>query len=192
MGMMKKNDINLLTQYREIHKERSNKNAPERIYLAILIGALLITGAISLRLWLEQKDLKTDIADLQSYINDPSVIARMNEVVVLQKNIEDLDQMIEQVNGINEVFDSAVRFDHYPLMIMQQKRYTGINFDSLSYSKGIVYMDISSLKSSDVSNYVLRLKREAYFKDVSYSGYTYDPEANVYRSTIRCTMHGGN
>ena len=192
MGMMKKNDINLLTQYREIHKERSNKNAPGRIYLAILIGALLITGAISLRLWLEQKDLKTDIADLQSYINDPSVIARMNEVVVLQKNIEDLDQMIEQVNGINEVFDSAVRFDHYPLMIMQQKRYTGINFDSLSYSKGIIYMDISGTKSSDVSNYVLRLKREAYFKDVSYSGYTYDPEANVYRSTIRCTMHGGN
>ncbi|MBV1708372.1 MAG: hypothetical protein KMY54_00805, partial [Erysipelothrix sp.] len=76
--------------------------------------------------------------------------------------------------------------------VLQDNRYDGINFDSISYTKGILYVSISGTRSSDVSNYILRLSRENYFKLVNYSGYTYDSAEDVYRSTIRCTMIGGD
>ena len=129
---------------------------------------------------------------MNNYINSPDVVRRMKEISVLQDNLKALDSMIEQAVSINEVFDSAVRFDSEALNVLQDNLYTGINFDSINYSKGILYVSISGTRSSDVSNYVLRLSREKYFKLVDYTGYTYDSAENVYRSTIRCTMFGGD
>lgn len=188
---MNKRDMNLLQRYQEVHKEKANKLSPGKTYLAILLVAFLIIGAFTLRIWFEKTSLEQNVSELTDYVSDPGVLARMKEVETLKNNISSLDTMIEQTKSINTVFASAVRFDDQPFMIMQSKRYKEITFDSVSYAKGIVYLDISVTRPSDISNYVLRLTREEYFKSVDYSGYTYDEEAMLYRSTIRCTMFGG-
>jgi len=188
---MNKKDMNLLLRYREIYKERSSQSSPTRIYLAILLVTFLILGAISISLWLNKVALEQDIVDLNNYVNSSDVLQKMDEVKQLQTNIESLNSLIDQTISINDVFDSAVRFDSEALSVIQASRYTGISFDSLSYAKGILYINISGTKASDASNYVLRLLRENYFKHVDYSGYTYDATDLVYRSTIRCTMFGG-
>lgn len=189
---MNKTDMNLLQRYQEIHKERANQLSPGKIYVSILVITFLLLGAFTLRLWFEKTSLEQSVSELNAFVSDPGVLARVKEVETLRNNISSLDTMISQTKGINAVFDSAVRFDDQPFFVLQSKRYTGITFESVSYSKGIVYLGISGTRPSDFSNYVLRLMREMYFKDVNYSGYTYDLENNVYRSIIRCTMYGGN
>jgi hypothetical protein len=188
---MNKTDMNLLLRYREIFKERSSQNSPTRIYFVIILVTSLFLGAFALRLWLDKISLEQDIDELNAYISSSEVIEKMKQIELLKLNIGILDSIIEQTHSINTVFDSAVRFDSEALTVLQDNRYTGINFESVSYSKGIIYLDISGTKSSDISNYVLRLTREGYFKVVNYSGYTFDSEALVYRSTIMCTMFGG-
>lgn len=189
---MNKNDMNLLLRYREIHKERSNQNSPTRIYFIVVIAATLILGAYSLTLWLKQSSLENQVKDLTYYVNSSEVISKLKEVEQLKLNNQTLDTIIEQTRSINDVFDSAVIFDSEALTVLQDSRYKGISFENVSYANGIIYLDISGTKPSDISNYVLRLTRENYFKSVKYAGYTYIEEDLSYRSTIMCTMYGGN
>lgn len=188
---MNKTDMNLLLRYREIYKERSSQNSPTRIYIVIILVTTLLLGAYALSLWLNKISLKQDVDELTAYVNNAEVLKQLAEVEKLKLNIETLDSLIDQTQSINDVFDSAVRFDSEALTVLQDSRYTGITFDSVSYAQGIIYLSISGTKASDVSNYVLRLTRENYFKLVNYTGYTFDSTDLVYRSTIRCTMFGG-
>jgi len=188
---MNKTDMNLLLRYREIYKERSSQNSPTRIYIVIILVTTLLLGAFALSLWLNKISLKQDVDELTAYVNNAEVLKQLAEVEKLKLNIETLNSLIDQTKSINDVFDSAVRFDSESLTVLQDSRYTGITFDSVSYAQGIIYLSISGTKASDVSNYVLRLTRENYFKLVNYTGYTFDSTDLVYRSTIRCTMFGG-
>lgn len=188
---MNKTDMNLLARYREIHKERETQTSPGRLYIAIVVIVALLMGAYSISLWVSKLSLEQSVKNLNDYVTSPEVLRKMQEISVLQDNLKALDAMIDQTNSINDVFDSAVRFDSEVLNLLQDNRYTGIDFESISYSKGILYVNISGTRPSDFSNYVLRLSRSKYFKAVSYSGYVYDTTAEVFRSTIRCTMFGG-
>lgn len=189
---MNRNDMNLLLRYREIHKERSTQNSPTRIYIAVILVVSLLLGAFALNLWLSKISLENDVVDLNNYVNSSEVINKMKEVEQLKINNESLDSLIEQTKSINEVFSSAVRFDAEALAVLQGSRYKDIVFENVSYVNGIIYLDMAGPKASDISNYVLRLAREGYFKDVSYSGYRYEEADLLYRSTIMCKMYGGN
>lgn len=189
---MNKNDMNLLLRYREIHKERSTQSSPTRTYIAVIAVVSLLLSAFALRLWLDRLSLENDVNELDAYVNSAEVINKLKEVEQLKINNESLDSLIEQTKGINAVFASAVRFDSEALHVIQGARYKEIIFDNISYANGIIYVDIAAPKASDASNYVLRLERENYFKDVSYSGYTFHEEDKLYRTTIMCTMFGGN
>lgn len=188
---MNKTDMNLLARYREIHKERETQTSPGRLYIAIVLVVALLMGGYSISLWVSKLSLQENVKDLNNYVTSPDVLRKMQEIKVLQDNLKALDAMIDQTKSINDVFDSAIRFDSEVLNVLQDNRYSGINFESISYSKGILYVNISGTRSSDFSNYVLRLSRSKYFKAIGYSGYTYDTSAEVFRSTIRCTMFGG-
>lgn len=189
---MNKNDMNLLLRYREIHKERSNQNSPTRIYIVVVLVTALLLSAFAISLWLKRISLENNVNELSAYVTSSEVINKLKEVEQLKLNNQTLDTLIEQTRSINNVFDSAVRFDAEALTVLQSSRYKGITFENISYSNGIIYVSIAGTKPSDISNYVLRLKREDYFKAVNYSGYKYEEADLLYRSTIRCTMFGGN
>lgn len=189
---MNKNDMNLLLRYREIHKERSTQNSPTRIYIAAILIVSLLLSAFALSLWLNKMSLENDVNELNAYVNSTEIINKLKEIEQLKVNNESLDLLIEQTKSINEVFRSAVRFDAEALHVLQGTRYKEIIFDNISYVNGIIYLDIAAPKASDASNFVLRLERENYFKEVRYSGYTFHEEDSLYRTTIMCTMYGGN
>ncbi len=188
---MKKNDMNLLLRYQEIHKERTNKFSASRIYIVIVMGTLLILGALTVQFWLTENGLKSDISTLRQYNESAQVKTKMAEIAVLKENVKSLDTMLEEVKSINAVFDSAVRFDSYTLDILYSKLPTNVKFTGITYSEGVVKVDVSGTRPSDFSNYAIRLKNESYFKSVTYSGYTFDPTGNLYSATIECVMKGG-
>ena len=189
---MNKNDMNLLLRYREIHKERSNQNSPTRIYIVVVLVTALLLSAFAISLWLKRISLENSVNELSAYVTSSEVINKLKEVEQLKLNNQTLDTLIEQTRSINNVFDSAVRFDAEALTVLQSSRYKEITFENINYSNGIISLSIAGTKASDISNYVLRLKREDYFKDVNYSGYSYTKEDMLYRSVIKCIMFGGN
>jgi len=189
---MRKTDMNLLARYRELNKLKANRTSPGKVYLAVFLAAFLLIAAYSTKLWIDNSLLKQDVRDLQSYVESPNVIARMNEVATLQDNLKKLDTMADELKSIDEVLGSIPRYDSGVLSILYSTRPANVRFVSVSYEGSAVVINFYGPRSSDASNYVLRLQRSGYFKDVIYSGYTFDSAASVYRSSIRCVLKGGN
>jgi hypothetical protein len=189
---MQKNDMNLLERYNDLHKERSNQFSLGRIYIIILAAIFLIMGALSIQLWLTESGLKSDVATLSEYNNNPQIKTKMAEIATLKENIKSLDQILVEAKSINTVFSSAVRFDSFTMNVLSSSLLPGTGFNVISYKSGIISVDFYGTRASDVSNYALRLKNQYYFKSVVNSGYNYDQGANKYFATILCIMKGGN
>lgn len=189
---MRKTDMNLLARYRELNKLKANRTSPGKVYLAVFLAAFLLIAAYSTKLWIDNSLLKQDVRDLQSYVESPNVIARMNEVATLQDNLKKLDTMADELKSIDEVLGSIPRYDSAVLSVFYSTRPIGVRFESINYSGSSAVVNFNGPRPSDASNYVLRLQRTGYFKDVQYTGYSFDSNLNIYRSTITCIMKGGN
>ena len=189
---MKKTDMNLLARYREINKLKANRTSPGKVYLAVFLAAFLLIAAYSTKLWIDNSLLKQDIRELQNYVESPNVIARMNEVATLQDNLKKLDTMTDELKSIDEVLGSIPRYDSAVLSVFYSTRPVGVRFDSINYTGSSVVVSINGPRPSDASNYVLRLQRTGFFKDVQYTGYNFNDGASMYSSTITCILKGGN
>jgi Tfp pilus assembly protein PilN len=189
---MQKHDMNLLERYNEIHRERSKKFSPARVYIVILLGLLLIFSAVSVRFWIQESMLKSDVESLKNYNNSLAVQAKLAEIETLKKNIKFLDQLLSETKSINTVFEEAIRFDSPILEILYYELPDNVGFEAISFSQGVITIELHATKASDFSNYVLRLERGYYFKDVTYDSYTFDSSNSRYYSTVRCVMKGEN
>lgn|SRR5690554_158792 len=188
---MKKQDMNLLARYEEINKTKASQYSGNKLYFVIIAIVVLIFGAYSVKLFLDQSLLNKDIEQLEKYVNDANVQSRLNYVNQLESDIAQIEEMLLEVESINDVFDGSVRFDSIPISVLNFSRPDYVNFESINYQNGAVMVVISGRTASDISNYVLRLERTNHFKKVSYSGYNYDEGLNRYFATIQCLLKGG-
>lgn len=188
---MKKQDMNLLARYDEINKTKASQYSGNKLYFVIIAIVVLIFGAYSVKLFIDQSLLNKDIEQLEKYVNDTNIQNRLNYVNQIESDIAQIEEMLVEVEGINNVFDEAVRFDSVPISVLDFSRPEFVDFESINYQNGSVMVAISGRTASDISNYVLRLERTGHFKKVSYSGYTYDESQNRYFATIQCLLKGG-
>jgi Tfp pilus assembly protein PilN len=189
---MHKNDMNLYERYNDLHKERSNKFSLGRIYIAILIAVFLILGALTVQFMITEANLKSDVNILNQYITSPDITKKMAEIATLKENLKALDDILLETKSINTVFDSAIRIDSFTMDVLHDSLPTNVGFDSVSYSAGTISVDLHGARASDISNYILRLENQFYFKSITSTGYLYDSTAGKYYATIRCVMKGGN
>jgi Tfp pilus assembly protein PilO len=189
---MQKNDMNLYDRYNDLHKERSNKFSLGRIYIAILIAVFLILGALTIQFMITESTLKSKVKNLNEYNESAEVATKMAEVATLKENLKALDEILLETKSINTVFASAVRINSFTMDILRDSLPRNVGFDSVSYSSGIVSVDIHGTRASDISNYILRLESLYYFKSITTSGYIFDTASGKYYATVRCVMKGGN
>jgi Tfp pilus assembly protein PilN len=189
---MQKNDMNLFDRYNDLHKERSNKLSLGRIYIAILIAVFLILGALTIQFMLTESGLKSDVNTLNAYNESTEVKTKMDEIAVLKENMKALDDILVETKSINTVFDSAIRIDSFTMDVLHDALPSTVGFDSVGYTAGIVSVELHATRASDISNYILRLENQFYFKSITTTGYIYDGTAGKYYATVRCVMKGGN
>lgn len=189
---MQKNDMNLYDRYTDLHKERSNKFSLGRIYIAILIGVFLILGALTIQFMITESTLKSDVKTLNEYNNSSEVTKKMAEIATLKENLKALDEILLETKSINTVFETAIRIDSFTMAVLKDALPKNVVFDSVNYSAGIVSVDLHGYRASDISNYILRLESEYYFKSITSSGYIFDTTAGKYYATVLCVMKGGN
>ncbi len=188
---MLKKDMNLLESYRLIQKARSERTSPGIMYLGIVLIVALALGTYSLKLFFDNSALESKIASIESYINDPLVIRKLNEISTMQANIKQLDSLKAEVSSIIDVLDYIPRFDQDILKILFDNLPQGIRITKVSYINSWISLEIIGPYPSDSSNYALRLQRTGFFKDVIYDGYRYDETLRRYRGTMKVQMKGG-
>ena len=188
---MKKQDMNLLLAYKAEQKRKANKMSPMQVYTIVLVGAILIVGAFALKLFVDNLNVKNEIASVEAYINDPSVLAKMEKIDKLQMHIKQLDEIAVEAATLKDVIAYKPRFDSQVLDIIYYEKPNTLKFTNIDFASNTVVLDYTATYVSDVSNYALRLQRTYSFADVSYSGYSYNDDG-TYSGTISLIMKGGN
>lgn len=186
---MKKTDMNLLDSYKRVTKIKANKDATNRIYIAIVIGAILIAGALWGKLLIDNSFIKQDIKAVEQYVNDPQIQARAAEAEELNAEIEDIETILSELENANEAFDYMPRLDSNLIYLILDQRPGTVRVNNISFTGDSIVLDISGTRIYSVSDYVLRLRRLSYFQEIQYSGYSFD--GRVYNSSINLILEGG-
>jgi hypothetical protein len=188
---MKKNDMNLLLSYQKEVKRKANQPKPVRFYIILILAAVFILGAYSLKVFLDNNSLRNEIMLTRSYIEDPKITAKMDEVNRIQADLKTLDEIEAEANLLGDVISFMPKFDSKILDLVYYERPTSIKFTLLEFEENTIILNMTGTRPSDFSNYALRLQRTYQFADVSYEGYTYNVEKKLYEGSIRCIMKGG-
>lgn len=184
--------MNLLARYEEINKIKASTYSDKKIYIVIIVITVLVLGAFSVKLVIDNSLLKNDIESLEKYVNDANVQQRLANVNQLQSDLDQIEVMLEEVKSINAVFDSGVRFNSEALNVLYYSQPNNVDLKNIAYKDGMLSVLISSPYSHDASNYVLRLLDTDFFKTVTYSGYAYTESEGRYFTTLQCVLKGGN
>jgi len=182
----------LYERYRNDIKAKTNQTSPIRLYSAIIIGAVLITGAYGVKLFIDNLVISNNIDELEQYVNDPQIVSEMNEIKQIQSNISRLNEIETNVNEVNTVLSDIPRYDSVILNIIYYEKPAAIKYTELTYSDNTISIAFTAPRSSDASNFALSLQRTKKFADVSYDGYTYDSVSKLYRGVIVCILEGEN
>ena len=189
---MKTQDMNLLAKYEEVTKTKASQYSDNKLYVVILVVVFLLFGAFSIKLFVDNMLLNSEVESVEEFVSNPRVQSKLAYVNSLESDIAQIEEMLFEVESINEVFGAGVRFNSVPIRVLNYSRPEFVEFQNLTYQSGSIAVVISGRSAFDISNYVLRLERTNHFKKVSYSGYTYDEGQQLYFSTIQCVLKGGN
>ncbi len=188
--MMKKNDMNLLESYRSDQKKKANTTNVFNIYIILIIAAVLIMGAFSLKLVLDNNSMRNELNSLKNYIDSPTVVNKINELNKIQEDLKTLDEIQAEAVSLGDVIRYMPKFDSKILDVVYYEKPKEISFTLLEFEENTVILNMTGKRPSDFSNYALRLQRTYQFADVSYDGYTYDKDLALYTGSIRCIMKG--
>ena len=181
--------MNLLDSYRKVTKIKANKDATNRIYVAIVVGAILITGAYWGKLLIDNSFIKQDISAIEDYVNDPNIQARVAEADTLQEDIKGLEDILFELENANAAFDYMPTYDSRMIYTILDERPGTVRINNMSFNGGSINLDITGTRIYSVSDYVLRLRRLNDFEAIRYGGYSFSD--GVYNSSINIILKGG-
>lgn len=191
---MKKETINLLEHYEASEKLRKGKSSGILKVVAFGVVMALLMSAYALTLYIKDVSLKDSNEELQAYVNDASILAQIKDITTKQRQLTDLNNILDELKSLNAAFAVMPRLDS---VVMGQ--ITGL----LPIDTKVTYMDFdgqwitiqtTSTNLLRPSEFARNLRNSRLFEDVIYDGYSVDTTAKTaYISTVKVAMIiGGN
>ena len=176
---MKKQNINLMDSYLLIEKRKSAKTDRLAVFAAIFLGVILILGAFTFKLILDNNSLGSSIKATQTYVNDPAIKARIALVEQSQqkiKAISDINVILDQLNASFGVFP---RINTLLLRKLEVNLPAGATFRSISFDGQWFTIYVACPDYTKPSEYAVRLQNTKIFEEVIYNGYTSEDSAGA-------------
>lgn len=186
---MKKQDMNLLNSYNRVAKTIANESSVTRIYIMIVLGAILIAGAFYIKLQFDRLSIDSQISEINSYINSPQNLARNEEAEKLRKDIDDLEIVQSKIESAFDVINFMPSYNSSIVDLILAERPGTVSINAIDFLNGTISIEVSGTRVYSVSDYVLRLRRLNYFESVEYPGYSL--ENGQYNATILLVLKGG-
>jgi Tfp pilus assembly protein PilN len=186
---MKKENINLLENYLLSEKKRKNTGSKGISFIAVFLATVLILSAYSLKLFLEDSALKEDNASLQSYVSDPSILAKIESISTKQRQITDLNNILTELKSLNAAFNAWPVFDSVAMnkinsCIPADTKILDIDFDGQWFT-----LRTTSSNYLRPSEFARNLRNTGFFEDVVYYGY--EETSGKYVGTVMVALKVG-
>lgn len=180
--------IDLMSLYLEINKKHDFIERINPLFsptLAILTYFILTTLII---LVIKTNNANQTINEINAYLSQESVSSKMAEINVSTNNTNKMNEILTELNHIQNVLNKIPRYNQEMIQTILNVTSESISIQEIRYSSNLIEIDIETLDSSLIYQYVILLKNENYFKDVTYSKYERDEQSGIYKSTISLSL----
>lgn len=168
---MKKQNINLMESFSAIEKRRSAKSDRVIVFMALFLSVVLILGAFSFKLFLDNNDLKDKIKVADAYVNDPVIRQRILAIEVKQAQINDLNEIDKILDELNASFEVFPRINTLSLRVITSNMPAGTSLKSISFEGQWFTISLISPNYSGPSQFAINLEKSGFFEEVIYQGY---------------------
>jgi Tfp pilus assembly PilM family ATPase len=180
---------NVLNQFSSKKNKSSSESEGMRIGLiiGIVFAVMLIATIATYVVSLIRKNALTQLEDeinspvVQSQIAEYDTLVVRNSFLSSQYNaIEDIDENIASYpvcnNDVLKVFDSCA------------SNLAEVEFESFDADEGIVKINATSDTVDNINLFIRNLLAEDIFKDVNYTGYSFDSQTDLWDIHVTCTL----
>lgn len=195
-GLRKIDEKLLILKTSKQTKDKDSSLGAFKKLIIPFVGIILILGIIFGVLTVIKESKKAELKDLNKYINDPDVIAKVAEYDAMYGNMAEIgeiqggaDILAENIqsypspdSSINDqIFQAAVAHD------------VDVEINSYSANTGIYSITASSPIVDDINMFIADLMSLDAFYNIDYTGYNLaetDEEGSTWKINVVCTLAG--
>ena len=190
MRTRRKRELDLLRSYRRKAKgERERTPLLSGYYtpaLVLLVVGLVIWSGFAGVNFVMQRDNDT----IQDWLAAPETVARYDEAVQKQKQLEQLRRQIDEVDALEH---SIATYPKVTSALMDRVRAVGgdrisVRLTGYDDQTGVLAFEARGGNVSEIPGYVRDLQNTGLFQTAGYTGYTYDEDHYVL--SLSCVLAG--
>ena len=190
MRTRRKRELDLLRSYRRKAKgERERTPLLSGYYtpaLVLLVVGLVIWSGFAGVNFVMQRDNDT----IQDWLAAPETVARYDEAVQKQKQLEQLRRQLDEVDALER---SIATYPKVTSALMDRVRAVGgdrisVRLTGYDDQTGVLAFEARGGNVSEIPGYVRDLQNTGLFQTAGYTGYTYDEDHYVL--SLSCVLAG--
>lgn len=169
---MKKQNINLLDNYLLSEKKRKNQGSRSLNFIAIMLVTVLLLGAYSLSLYLQDANLKDSNTELTNYTTDPALLRQIAASVEKQRQLTDLKEILDDLKSLNAAFAAMPELDSEVIGLINSCLPPDTKILTIEFDGQWLTLTTSSVNYLRPSEFARNLRNTGTFEEVNYYGYT--------------------
>lgn len=169
-----KHKIDLYAAYRKSDKKDSKLGFGIGFFLYVL-SLLLVIGGIYTLEQLKINSMSNEIKKHNSYVTDASNIANYEEVLDMKRQLTQRIEYNAKVVSVSDILGDKRKIYSYVINAIEAALPENLVVSNIDIAREVVLIDFESTNANGPSMFATRLKRNASFAEVIYSGYTRTP-----------------
>ncbi len=192
-----KQDINLVIPARKKVKV-STESGPKvwKRYVIPPVVLLLGCGAVTGVLFYQEHLKKSELQEIQDYINAPDNVAACAQADEVQRQISEMSGKISQIRWVEGCILSYPYMNSSVVQALQayaQAQAVELEIKSYTAESGNLSVDAKAENVTLINQFIDQLEASGIFDDIQYSGYSYDEQTLLYTINMSCYLseHAG-
>lgn len=179
-----KKNIDLMTLYNALNRKNDLVERVNPFFLPSLSFVTYIVLTTLIILLIKTSNTNKAIEEVNDYLTQDKVLSKMFEITESMNRTTKMNEILVEVENIQIIIDKLPRFNQTIIAELYEVKPIDISIKMISYNANTLEIDIETLDSSLIHQYIIELKTRSYYKDIEYSTYSRDETSGIYSSTI--------
>ena len=180
----------ILKSQKQSTKKKTDDNGLKKLILpfAGVFAVVAIAYGVCFAIKLKKE---AELNDLQSYINNKTVIAQVSEYDAMYDNMVDMGAIQGGVDVLKEYIDTYPIPDstiNNKILEAAKKHNVSVVFNSYSASSGVFNITAYSPVVDDINLFIADLMSMDIFENVNYTGYEYSSDGTYWQINVVCSL----
>lgn len=180
----KKKNIDLMSLYNTLNRKNDLVERLNPLFLPTLAFVTYIIITTLIILVIKTTNTNKAIDEINVYLTQDKVLSKMFEITESMSRTNKMNEILVEVDNIQIIIDKLPRFNQTIISELYEVKPTDISIKTISYKSNTLEIDIETLNSSLIYQYIIELKTRSYYKNIEYSTYSKDETSGIYSSTI--------